>query len=209
MSEGVWISTAMGQASNLRPFRHSLSENERNADYVSWHGVNVWGTPLGAECFPAEIYGISSARPSAYNLPHLWHGYGYWVVSSAAAAVLRQFDLGDGNLYPVQVFQKDRVTPVGQDWSCINFGNRKSAILPGESPRMREGYVREGGVKGWKPPFVTGNDDIAVSAVALDGPDIWVDLDVGDAFFVSDRLANALKKAKVDKGFFLSRCRVT
>ena len=45
-----------------------------------------------------------------YRLPHLFYGYGYWVVSGVAADILRTFDLGRGGLYPVRVLKKDRRT---------------------------------------------------------------------------------------------------
>src|SRR4051812_5715855 len=43
--------------------------------------------------------------------------------------------------------------------------------------------------------------DIAVSKAACSGPDIWVDPQIGDAFFLSDALGTTPKKAKADKGF--------
>lgn len=50
--------------------------------------------------------------------------------------------------------------------------------------------------------------DIVVSNEAYGGPDIWIDRQVGSAFFLSEALGAALKKAKADKGFFLFRRRV-
>src|SRR3546814_6005494 len=102
------------------------------------------GEPLGAECFPAQIWGISSAEEKDYRLPELFRAAGYWVVSAGAAEVLRQFDLGSGALYPVAVQKKDNATPVGGAWLCINFGNKKSCFLPDESPRFRYAYIRNG-----------------------------------------------------------------
>jgi hypothetical protein len=120
---------------------------------------------------------------------------------------LRQFNLGRGALYPVNVLKNDRATKVGGEWFCINFGNRKSAFTPEHSFRFRHDYIRNG-QKGWFPRLPYRDNDFALLSTALDGPDIWIDPDVGDAFFVSDALAKALKKAKADKGFFLSKCRV-
>ena len=207
MSEIVWISTAMGHASNLRPLKHSFSNEDQRKDALEWARRNLDGDPLAIEFFPNEIWGISSAEEKDYKLPDIFFAGSYWVVSSAAADVMRQFDLGGGGFYPVKVFKKDHATPVGGEWFCINFGNRKSAIVPDESPKMRHRYIRNG-EKGWFPPFVTKDGDVTVSSSSLSGPDIWIDPDVGDAFFISDALAKALKKAKVEKGFFLSKCRV-
>jgi hypothetical protein len=104
--------------------------------------------------------------------------------------------------------KKDRETPIGDGWYCINFGNQKSAFLPGETKNAWETYIREPGIKGWVPDRPLDDLDFAVSTSALPGPDIWIDPKVGDAFFLSDALANALKKAKVHKGFSLNICRV-
>jgi hypothetical protein len=63
------------------------------------------------------------------------------------------------------------------------------------------------GQKGWFAPPTIKDNDFAVSETALEGPDIWIDPIVGDALFLSDRLVQSLKKAKADKGLFLSKCR--
>jgi hypothetical protein len=210
MSDCIWISTAPGHAGNMRPFKHDVVERDRERFENGPDRVVTKikeGYPLSVEDLASEIFGTVSAEEKDYRLPDLFHAYGYWVVSSTAADVLRSFDLGGGGLYPVKVMKQDRATPVRGDWFCINFGNRKSAIVPGASPKMRHRYIRNG-EKGWFPPFVTKDGDVAVSLAALSGPDIWIDPDVGDAFFVSNALAKALKKAKADKGFFLSKCRV-
>jgi hypothetical protein len=162
---------------------------------------------LKAECFPAEIYGDPGANEADYRLADLFFAATVWVVSKAAADVLRQFDLGSGALYPVKVLKKDRQTPVGGEWFCINFGNRKEAFLLSESVPMRETFVRNG-EKAWRLKSVLKDGDIAVNQAANSGPDIWIDPLVAKAFFLSDALGTALKKAKADKGFFLHKCRV-
>ena len=207
MSATVWISTAPGHASNMRRLKHSFSNVEQEKLGLEWARRNIDGEPLAAENFPTEIWGISSAGASDYNLPHIFRAGDVWVVSSSAAAVLRQFDLGEGGLYPVKVMKKDQMTPIGEGWFCLNFGNKKSAIVPAESLNMRHDYIRNG-KKGWFPRLPLKDGEVTVAASALRGPDIWIDLDVGDAIFLSGRLAKALKKAKVDKGFFLSKCSV-
>jgi len=210
MSDTVWISIAMGHGeANLLRLRHSFSETDQRKDAIAWGNQNVAGEPLKAECFPAEIYGAPDARESDYRLPNLFFAGSFWAVSKAAADVLRQFDLDAGALYPVKVFKKDRQTPLGDEWFCINFGNRKEAVaVPESSTLLRESYIRPGGVKGWVPKATLKDGDIAVSKAVCEGPDIWIDPQIGDASFLSDALGMALKKAKADKGFLLHKCRV-
>ena len=64
------------------------------------------------------------------------------------------------------------------------------------------------GEKGWIAKAALMDGDFAVSEAALAGPDIWIDVNVGGSFFLSEALGKALKKAKVDKGFMLRTCRV-
>ena len=208
MSDSVWVSTAMGHASNLRPMTHSFGADEGSLEHArSCRKLNEKGDPLDQECFPAEVFGAPNAKEADYKLPDLFFAGSYWVVSASAAEILHKFDLGDGGLYPVRVLKNDRQTPIGDGWFCLNFGNRKNGIVPDESPRMRQRYIRNG-EKGWFPPGATKDGDIAVSAHTNGVPHIWIDLGVGDAFFLTDQTASALRKAKADKGFFLSKCRM-
>src|SRR3954454_22843091 len=152
MSDTVWISLAMGSGTNVRRLWDSFRETETRQYSIAWGEQNDAGEPLKAESFPAEIYGAPSATESDYRLPDIFHAGSFWVVSKAAANVLRQFDLGAGGLYPVKVFKKDRQTALGDEWFCINFGNRKETVfVPESSTFMREHYIRPGGVKGWVP----------------------------------------------------------
>jgi hypothetical protein len=45
-------------------------------------------------------------------------------------------------------------------------------------------------------------------AEALAGPDIWVDPQIYETFFVSDGLATALKEAGVARAFELKKCKL-
>lgn len=208
MSDTVWISIAPGHGSKLRPMANSFMVNDELLKHASaCRARNDAGEPLDKSCFPDEIFGAPHARESNYKLPDLFFAGSVWAVSKAAAEVLRQFDLGGGGLYPVKVFKKDRQTPIGDGWFCVNFGNRKKAFLVSESVSMRETYVRNG-EKAWKPKAVLNDGDLAVSQIANAGADIWIDPDVAHSFFVSEALGAALKKAKADKGFFLHKCRV-
>jgi Immunity protein family (Imm11) len=202
MSEMVWVSRAVGHASNLRPFRNDVGERDHDRLVENQRRIER-GEPLGPADFPSEIYGTPEAAEKDYNLPDLFYGYGYWIVSSAAADILRRFDLGQGDLRPVRVLKSDRRTPVGGEWFTLNFGNRKQALIPARSQNIRQ---RAQGL--YKASAILRDNDLAVSGAALQGPDMWVDSQMWDALFLSEALGNALKKAKADRGFMLLEGRV-
>jgi hypothetical protein len=199
----VFIGTAMVNPEARKPLSNSMLEANYQ-DVIPFDKKNASGEPMSASDFPTEAWGGANADESAYRqLPSFFYAGGFWFVSAKAAAVLRQFDLGAGALYPVKVFAKDRQTPLGEGWYCINFGNRKTAFLPEQCHRVRPM------VGGKWPVFATLKDDeFAVSTDALNGPDIWIDSQASRGFFLSERLGKALKKAKAAHGFYLRSCRV-
>ncbi len=133
---------------------------------------------------------------------------GLFYVSEELANVLRQFDLGEGGLYPVTLYEKDRKTVDERKCFCINFGNRKRAFLAKESPAARVGPLdtEEGETR--RLPMVPDHDLIAVSPAALIGPDLWIDENLAVGIFVSGRLYDALKAANLARVFGFKRCRI-
>jgi hypothetical protein len=198
----VWVSRAMVHASNQRPFRNDVAERDHDRLIEIKQG-NERGKVLASDDFPTVIFGAPHAKEKDYRVPDIFAAYGYWVLSGTAANVLRQFDLGQAQLVPVPVLKNDRKTPIGGNWFCINFANARPVLLPEESEHIRMGPQNR-----YNLPATTKDNQVAVSAEALQPPDIWVDPGFWAAFFVSEGLGYALRRAKVDKGFFLTRCRV-
>jgi hypothetical protein len=204
----VWASSAMINPANLRPLAYAFgSKNyDESADIgIACGRKNNGGESLDAECFPDEIYVKKGATNNYDRLPDLFFAGSYWVVSNPVADVLRQFDLGGGGLYPVKVLKKDRKTPIGDRWYCLNFGNVKTAYRGGGvnmSPNIPEPPVSH------SAPMILQDNRLTLGFDALDGPDIWVDPQIHSIFFVSNRLAMALKAAGVARAFGLKKCRV-
>lgn len=204
----VWLSTAMKDPSQIRPFTNDLTDNDGTGYLtVDTNKRNNAGEPLGPEAFPKVIWGCAERGAKTFGkLPDLFIGYGYWVVSERCADVLRQFDLGQGALYPVKVMQKDKVTPIGDHaWFCINFGNTKRAFVREASDPNGFGSDIGGKASPWS--FIK-DEQCAVSTSALSGPDIWIDPTIDEGLFVSGALGNALRKAKCASGWGLRRCRM-
>ena len=129
--------------------------------------------------------------------------FGWFLVHSRN--VLRHFNLGRTALCPTRLFQHNRTTPVEGDYFCLGFGETKGVFVPHKSPRARKPYAKR---EIWKLSVNPHDDDVAVTAKALDGVDLWMDPMVWKAFFLSDRLVKALKSAKLTRRMGLRRCRV-
>ncbi len=197
----IWISYAMMSVSSIKGFEADVVLNDRKRAIEAMKR-NRLGEVQPDELFPKEAY--AKYKDKKEKKQHdLFMAGGFWTVSSDCAAVLRQFELGEGKLYPVKLFQHDRTTPVEGEYFCLNFGAQKTAVLPFQSPRIRKPHENN---DIWEPPLAMQDNDIAISASALDGPDIWMDTQLEDAFFVSDPLAQALRAEKVSRAFKLRKC---
>ncbi|MGL4238285.1 hypothetical protein [Tabrizicola sp.] len=61
------------------------------------------------------------------RMSHLFKLNGFLCMTEKAAAVLRQFDLRSGGLYPLELFRSDGVTPIDGPFWALNFGAKKTA----------------------------------------------------------------------------------
>jgi hypothetical protein len=137
-----------------------------------------------------------------------------YAVKPRLADVFSRFDLGEGGLSPITLYQEDLQTPhIGEYW-LLHFGARKSTFIAEESNqenfRVRQLTVdRETGLSIWKTSFGLQDGDVAVSSTALEGADLWVEAQVHSKLFLSGALAEALIQSKPRKvNFDLHRCRV-
>lgn len=197
-SDTVWMSEAPSHASNLRPVRHDIAECDKA------HSLRITpkienGEPFDDQDFPTTIW---YTKPRYLGLPNFFYAFGFWILSDAAAEAIASCGLGQGELRPVTITRVDRKTPIDGKWLCWSPGNAKQVLVPEESLNIMEMG------EGWVPPFVTKDDDIAVTSSALEGEPIWVDPQMHSAFFMAGRVVKALKQAKATRGFMLKRCRV-
>lgn len=174
----VFVSTAMAQSEARQSITNVILDTDSQSA-IDLDKRNASGEPMGPEFFPNEAWATPDTNEREYRtLPNLFYGGGFWFVSAKAAAVFRAHDLGDGALHPVDVYDKDRKTPLGDGWFCINFGNKKPALLA-----ERCAYIRPASGGGWRVNASLKDDEYAVSTAALHGPDIWVDPQLRSGFF--------------------------
>ena len=204
MSEHAWVASLTTIEVNHGKYMScELAETDMQALSKIRHDLRH-GEPLGADAFPRQLW---NQKPKPIKqLPQIFMGAIYWVLGAKAAKVFREFDLGGGGLYPVEVFQNDRMTRIDGDYFCLCFGNKKSALLWDQSSGLKP--VMPERTEYWSLNPVPADDSVALTSAALEGPYVWIDPALWNAFFVSDGLAQALKAAKVDGPFSFTRCKV-
>ncbi|MEO8373952.1 MAG: hypothetical protein ABI471_01915 [Sphingomonas bacterium] len=137
-----------------------------------------------------------------------------YAVKPRLAEVLSRFDLGEGGLSPVTIWQSDLQTPAPGEYWLLHLGARKDSFLAEQS--NQENYrVRhfsddpETGLPRWKTSPGMQDGDVAVSQAALEGADLWVEARMWHKLFMSGALADALNETKLKKvDFRLKQCRV-
>jgi hypothetical protein len=163
------------------------------------------GELLPADRFPKVIYCTDTAHGFRRKLPDLCMAGSFWVVSAALRDVFQSFDLGRTNFPPVTVLECDKRTPLEGRYFFFNFGEHKQSFLPEQSIVRRFNPA----LGTWSLRLAPRDDDIALSSAALEGVDLWIEMPrLGRAFFLSDRLARALRAAGLTRRLGLRRCRV-
>lgn len=106
---------------------------------------------------------------------------------------------------PVEVLNRDR-SPIGGDDHVLNLKSQNNTLVAEAcGSRVRSIF---GAMDMWGLKFGQRDDEVAVSRAALSGADMGAEPRVWCALFMSDRLVRALRAAKVDAPFKLSRCRI-
>jgi len=203
MPDHVWISTAYSDSRAQRGYRAFEAENEHDTPEIMIEAAreDQEGLPLPRERFPENFWAMSDLAPHRKGKRHLFT-CGFWVVSAEAAAVLREFDLGRGGLYPTKLWYPNRKKQVEGEYFCLNIGNVKDTLLEDKSTHIKQVY----GTEKWQPRLYGAKDVLFFSDKALEGPDIWVEKRMISSFMVSNSLMKALKDEKIASHFFLTRC---
>ena len=167
------------------------------------------GKPVSAEEMPDRLH-VSGFVKTPKTIPPFLRAGPYPCVSDPIAQAMLGCDLGQGNLYPIRLFKKDKVTEYDTRHWFLNIGNVKAGFEPSEARGngVREMKDPNDKVNRWAMSSGMAPDSAAIRASALNGPDIWVDPMVVRAVFVSDRMRDALVPVGGDKALRLVRCRV-
>lgn len=210
MPDCVWITEAFIRDDQIRPFVPKKYLVPDGQEVIGSDGPlcgkNRRGESFSAENFPKQLFAHRRSGDKAQfydDLPD-YFSCDFVLVSERVAKILQAMDMGGGGVFPTELFQEDGKTLVEGNYYCLNFGNKKTAFALEHSPRARSSLAS----RVMSPPFNVKDDDIAVSASALRGPDIWIDPTLRASFFLSDRLWQAIKSAGAGRAFNAKRCRV-
>jgi hypothetical protein len=115
---------------------------------------------------------------------------------------LQEFDLGDAQTFPVDLFDTTPDKPMGVTVWLLNPVNTKATVDPDLSglERPRLGTMQ---LDVYHAPIVDDHSKIRTFASALDGPDLWIDPRFFQSMFFSDRLARRLIAAGWQSAFEL------
>lgn len=197
----VWVSCALNDTSLVKMFTSSLfdSNSMRLVDAIQ---ANYRGEPQSRDHFP-ESFRLTYPDKSYKSLPEFFCAGGYWVISSEMISVLKEFELGQTSFYKTKLLKNDGVTLLDDRYSCISFGETKSAFEPKESQRNE---LFQPGL--WIIPLALKHKEIAIKESALVGVDFWIDSKLRKSLFFSAALAEALKAAKLSSRLRLKECEI-
>jgi hypothetical protein len=200
----VWVSRAMMDSSLIVGFRSELSDTDLHRSIELGRKVQR-GRALPTDVFPSKFYDVSKkGRPK--SLPDFLMCTLY-LVSDRLMDALRTADLGSTSFHSVELYERDRTQRIDAPYSIIAFGETKSTVLPERSARIRH-------MPGPRPVIPYGlqlvpqDGDLTLSEDALLGPDLWIEENVIDAFFLSERLVQTLEARNLARQLSLYRCRI-
>lgn len=220
MSEGIWVSSV---GSNYQLFDKSgIREKHYGQDWAppkfehdapsEEHLKNVnrhaQGEKLQREEFVEAAYVFDPKRWS--RVKDLFAVDGFYCVKGKLADLLKKFDLADGELVDFPIYEADKVTRLTGPFFFLNFGSQKDCFVPEETNGARLVVRNEArGIEIWRGPTEPSDGDIAVTSLALEGADLWIDPRLKGKIFMSGRLHDAIEAAKLKIDFRFAKARIS
>ena len=146
-----------------------------------------------------------SLKGHSKTLPDVFMCNGFTVLTGKAKDIFVLHDTGCATFHQLTLYEADGATLFSDNLFLLNLGDRKDALVPDESLKLRNAFVA-GGTKVLPYADQRADDDVVLTHAALAGADIWTDPMIFNAVFFSDRLRAALRRARIDQAFKLTRC---
>ncbi|MEI2296751.1 hypothetical protein [Ensifer sp. MJa1] len=218
MPDTVWVSSVMGDYTIGN--RQGIREKFYGGDWapptfrlgvepdhvVVAHRRHTRGETLERTDFPEAMYVF--AENNWKRVGDLFCAGPFYAVKGRLAEVLKDFDLGKGGLIEFPIYAADKTTRLPGPFYLLNFGAIKDSFVPGESRRLHpERTVEQNGYELWAA-YDIEDGDIALTAAAFEGADLWLERKLQRTLFISGRLHDAIIAAKVKVKFRSVRARI-
>lgn len=199
----AWVSKAMTDTTLIKGFTSELMEKDLQCAGELIERV-ARGKTLPSDKFPRKFFhNYKDYYPK--SLPDFMQAGGQYLVSDRLRAVLETANLGATSFHSVELFRYHRATRIDLPYSIIAFGETKNTVA------LEQSLYRKGPSDGNLPElnFAPKDNDLTLSNQALLGPDLSIEENFDSAFFLSDRLVQALKAEKLTRRLGLRRCRIS
>lgn len=181
------------------------------AAYLDHLVLYNYGKVAARADLPKEMWlGPDSTRDEwkLKSLPNTFVAGSYFIVSQKTADVLTRFDLGTSALFPVEMLKRGKKEAFDWTYYILHTSEIKEAFEPEHSENFRKPRHTNKDWLGSVYPQNTKDDQIAINASVLQGPDLWIDPRLLQSLFFSDALYQALMDANVLGNAETIRCRV-
>ncbi len=130
-------------------------------------------------------------------------------IAHEAIDIFAAHDLGEAQFRDVEIYEFDGETRVEEPVRVLVPANARKAFSMEHSPAVKASTLPVPELLAAPvASFMAKNGDVAVARHVLDGPDVWIDPTYRRTFFMSDRLAQALREAGLADDFNLRWARL-
>ncbi|WP_199554499.1 imm11 family protein [Sandaracinobacteroides hominis] len=204
-SDHVWMTNFLSDGRTTVGFQDDLRERDmtRGIEFGTTAGR---GQAWPADDFPKTMWarvddGWSDKRLAKER--DVITGPSVPLVSAAVAEALSGIDIGPSKFVPTDVFFSDRKRRTEKRYFQFHITPQLRTVAPEASRKIVHDKMHDSyRVSDQKA------DDLAVSRAAAGGLKMWTAGDMVMNHFFCDEVVRALKKAKLDRPFQLTRCRL-
>ena len=202
-SDHVWMADFSSDSRTTVGFIDDIREKsfERWSEFVQIAGR---GDPWPADEFPRMIWADDDWSDKRLAKERdVITGTVAPLVSAAVVEALSGIDIGPSKFVPTDVFFSDRKRRTEKRYFQFHITPQLRTVAPEASRKIVHDKMHDSyRVSDQKA------DDLAVSRAAAGGLKMWTAGDMVMNHFFCDEVVRALKKAKLDRPFQLTRCRL-
>ncbi len=167
----IWCSMAWTSTLSIQPIVWSdLGKSQAQLDAMM-EQIHAYmrGELVDPDRFPGPLaFQFHKLPEEKKRLPDVsLIGGGYLLISKKLTDLLREFDIGRTQMFPVTVHEYDQVTPRPEEYFALNIAESKDGFVPEQTTGPCELIGDRWTMMDWAVP--------AVNSPVADGLDLWVD----------------------------------